>query len=187
MATRPERSRWSYADFARLPSDDGNRYEVIAGVLHVTPSPRSLHQLIAVRLGQLLNGFAEDHRLGWVFGPVDVLFAEGDYLAPDLVFIRRDRREIISDRGIEAAPDLVIEILSDSTARRDRGLKRERYALYGVAEYWVVDPDARTIDVHRLKDRAAHPITASDAFDWRPVPGGPALTIPAPEVLRGFE
>ena len=189
-ATRRDRDRrrWSYAEFARLPSDDGNRYEVIAGELHVTPSPRPLHQIVVTELAVRLRAFSSRHGLGQVLvGPIDVLFAEGDYLAPDLVFVRRERVGIISDRGLEAAPDLVVEVLSDSTAARDRGIKRERYAHYGVSGYWVVDPDRQRIEVCRPQDGPEHPEVVDDTLVWRPVPGGPELEISVPDALRGFE
>ncbi|NIQ54198.1 MAG: Uma2 family endonuclease, partial [Gammaproteobacteria bacterium] len=114
-------------------------------------------------------------------GPVDVLFAEGDYLEPDLVFVRKERRGIIGERGIEAAPDLVIEIVSPSTAGRDRGIKRERYAHYGVPEYWVVDPDERGIERWRFGIEAEAPDIVRDGLQWQPIPGGPVLEIPVRE------
>lgn len=187
MATRPARSGWTYAEFARLP-DDGNRYEVIAGEVHMTPAPRPLHQRAVVVLARLLEDFAGRHDLGWVLtGPIDVLLAEGDYLEPDLVFVRRERKEIISDRGIEAAPDLVVEVVSGSTAERDRGAKRERYALFGVPQYWVVDPVARQIEVYRMLVDPERPEIVRDTLAWRLHPTAPELTISVPEVLKGFE
>lgn len=188
MATQLITSRWSYDEFARLPSHDGNRYEIIAGELHVTPAPRTPHQGVLTRLVSLLHGFVEAHDLGWVLpGPVDVLFAEGDYLEPDLVFVRRERRGIISERGIEGAPDLVVEILSPSTEARDRGIKRDRYLHYGVPEYWIVDPDAKRIEIHRLSGNPSAPEVFDAEVIWQPVRGGPVLTFSVAEVLRGFE
>lgn len=189
MTTHTTASRWTYAEFARLPSD-GNRHEVIEGELFMTPAPRMLHQFAVTQLIQLLGDFVKRHDLGWVFpGPVDVLFAEGDYLEPDLVFVRKERRGIISDRGIEAAPDLVVEVTSPSTAARDRGPKRERYAFYGVPEYWVVDPDpdAKRIEVYRLGEDAERPEIVSGTFTWRPGSSdGPALEVLVPEIVRGL-
>ncbi|HEX7118320.1 MAG TPA: Uma2 family endonuclease [Longimicrobiales bacterium] len=92
MPARSDRRRWSYAEFARLPSDDGNRYEIIAGELYVTPAPRPLHQNVIRQLLDRLGRFVDTHRLGWVLpGLIDILFAEGDYLEPDLVFVRSER------------------------------------------------------------------------------------------------
>jgi Uma2 family endonuclease len=185
MATQPAYSGWTYAEFARLP-DDGNRYEVIAGELHMTPAPRLLHQKIVTRLGTLIEAFTQEHQLGEVFGaPVDVLLGEGDYLEPDLVFVRRERANILSDRGIEAAPDLVVEVLSEGTAARDRGLKRERYAHFGVPEYWIIDPHAGHVEVFRFAANPRLPaVIERETLVWQPVPGGPSLTIDVRELVR---
>lgn len=119
--------------------------------------------------------------------PIDVLFAEGDYLEPDLVFVRRERRGIISDRGIEGAPDLVVEVLSGSTADRDRGVKRERNAWFGVLEYWVLDAEAGQIEVYRMLEDPLNPRVVRDTLAWQLAPAAPTLEIPVAEVLRGFE
>ncbi|HEX8275762.1 MAG TPA: Uma2 family endonuclease [Longimicrobiaceae bacterium] len=185
-ASRSFAQRWTYAEFARLP-DDGNRYEVIAGELHVTPAPRPLHQRTIARLGFLLESFTRENGLGWILpGPVDVLFAEGDFLEPDLVFVRRERLQVVTERGIEGAPDLVVEVASPSTARMDRGVKRERYARFGVPEYWVVDADARSVEVYRMLVDPTHPEVVRDVLTWSPVPGGPALRIDVQDTLKGF-
>lgn len=120
-------------------------------------------------------------------GPVEVLFAERDYLTPDLVFVRRERAGIITERGVEAAPDLVVEVLSRSTAERDRGVKRQRYAWFGVPEYWVVDPDSRQVEVFRMLEDPNRPSVVRDTLVWKPASGTPTLEIRLPEVLRGFE
>jgi Uma2 family endonuclease len=186
MTTRPTTGGWTYDEFARLPSD-GNRYEVIAGELYVTPAPRPAHQLDLARLSFELQGFVREHDLGWVLpAPIDVLFAEGDYLEQDLVFVRKERRGIISDRGVEAAPDLVVEVLSESTAERDRGTKRGRYAHFGVPEYWIVDGTAKCIEVHRLSEAWNRPTLATERLVWRPVTGGPTLELRVADVLAGF-
>ncbi|MQA89404.1 MAG: Uma2 family endonuclease [Gemmatimonas sp.] len=187
MATRPEEKRWTYSEFARLP-DDGKRYEVIAGELYVSPSPLTRHQLVSQRLNRQLDEFVEQHDLGWVLGaPVDVLFAEGNYMVPDLIFVRRERVGIISDRGIEAAPDLIIEIASPSSARIDRGPKLQQYMRFGVPLYWVVDPDAGHVEVHELLGSQAEPLIEAETLTWTPVPSGPTLTIEVPPLFRGFE
>ncbi|MBI4207466.1 MAG: Uma2 family endonuclease [Betaproteobacteria bacterium] len=186
MAT-PSARRWSYSEFARLP-DDGNRYEVIGGELYVTPAPGTRHQLLVTRLGHILSGFVEEHRLGWVIvSPVDVLFAEGDYVEPDLVFVRRERKGIISDRGIEAAPDLVVEVLSESTSKTDRGVKRERYTHFGVPQYWIVDPEERTVEIYQLTQDPVRSSVARETMTAHLIPGGPALTIDLAELFKGFD
>jgi len=188
MATKPVFQTWTYDEFARLPRGDGNRYEVIAGEL-VVSSPDMPHQELIGRLHVLLRPFVDANGLGRVvLSPADVSFGPGDYFVPDMVFVRGDRLGIIRRRGIEGAPDLVIEVLSGSTAYRDRGIKRERYAHYGVAEYWVLDPDRSRIVRHRLGELAGMPaVVASGCLEWQPVPGGPTLRIDVAALFSGLE
>jgi Uma2 family endonuclease len=186
MSTHPAVREWTYAEFARLP-DDGNRYEVIAGELYVTPAPGSIHQQVSFRLATVFGNFCEEQGAGIAFAaPFDVIFGEGDYMEPDLIFVRRDREgEVIKDHGAVAAPDLIVEILSNATARRDRGIKRERYAAYGVSEYWIVDTDARHVEVYRLIGRELRAVrTESDWLHYRPSPIGPELVVDVPHLLR---
>lgn len=184
MATKPALQRCTYAEYARLP-DDGNRYEVIAGELHVSPSPSPMHQKALMRLSTALDQFTQEHGLGEMYhGPIDVLLSGDDYLVPDLVFVRAERTDVITKRGIEAAPDLVIEAISPSTALRDRGLKRERYAHFGVPLYWVVDVELRHIEVYHLSQDPDGPAEIiRDALVWQPVPGGPSQTISVPFIV----
>ena len=185
MSTQPAVRGWTYEEFANLP-DDGNRYEVIAGELSVTPAPSITHQKIATRLIAALENFAEETRAGTVFSaPLDVIFGEGDYLEPDILFVRAERAGIIKEHAVVGAPDLVVEVLSASTARRDRGLKRERYAAYGVPEYWIIDTEARQIEVYRLSGGDLRRTeVATDFLRWRPAPGGPELVIDVPHLMR---
>ncbi|HLM68114.1 MAG TPA: Uma2 family endonuclease [Longimicrobium sp.] len=186
MATHPARRGWSYAEFARLP-DDGNRYEIIAGELCVTPSPRPLHQEMVSRLVELLGPFIRKHRMGRLYpGPIDVLFDEGDYLIPDLVFVRREKAATVTDRGVESPPDLVIEIISPSTALRDRGVKRARYAQFGVPEYWVVDAQLGRLEIYRPVNDVPD-VVAAGSFVWGPAAGGPELSIDVDELFSDLD
>jgi Uma2 family endonuclease len=180
MEANRSRMRWSYEEYARLPTSGSTRFEVIADELAVTPSPSGAHQLVVANLVMVLGIFVREHDLGRLLpGPMDVLFGEGDYLQPDLVFVRRDRAHLMSPRGIEGPPDLVVEILSPSTAHRDRGIKLERYRHFGVPEYWIVDIDARAVEVWRLGKGAREPevVEAAGHLSWVPVPGGLALEV----------
>lgn len=186
MSTQPAARRWTYEEFARLP-DDGNRYEVIGGELYVSPAPRPVHQEIVARLSDLLRPFVREHGRGRALpGPIDVLFGEGDYLEPDLVFIRRGRRGVYSQRGLEAAPDLIVEVISPTTGLRDRGIKRERYAYFGVPEYWIVDPPAEQIEVYR-PEAELPAVLARDILEWQPVPEGPSLRIDVAELFSDLD
>ncbi|HEU0051926.1 MAG TPA: Uma2 family endonuclease [Longimicrobium sp.] len=180
MTAQSAARRWTYAEFARLP-DDGNRYEVIAGELYMTPAPHPFHQEVVIRLSEWLRPYVREHRLGRVIvSPVDVLFAEGDYFSPDLVFVRRERREAITARGVEGPPDLVVEVVSPGGGPRDRVLKRQRYAGFGVPEYWVVDPMLRQVEVYRPD---AEPFIASTTLEWRPQSTLPVLAIELAELF----
>jgi Uma2 family endonuclease len=186
MGAERTRTRWTYAEFARLPSEGGTRYEVIDDELYVTPAPGTRHQRIVTDLVVHLGAFVRSHGLGELFvSPFDVLFAEGDYMEPDLVFVRRDRVGLLSDRGVEGAPDLVVEVLSPSTAGRDRGIKLDRYRLFGVPEYWIIDAESRTVDIWKLAEGADEPVTlsATEGLRWQPMPGGPVLDLPLEELL----
>jgi Uma2 family endonuclease len=186
MGAKSTRQRWTYAEFARLPSEGSTRYEVIDGEVCVTPSPTGRHQEIVTRLVARLFVFADSRGLGGVFaGPLDVLFAEGDYLEPDILFIRSSRSHLVTDRGVEGPPDLVVEVLSPSTAARDRGVKLDRYRLYGVQEYWLVDPDARTVEVWGFAEgeREAVVLGAGDTLRWTPIQDAGTLEIRLSELF----
>jgi Uma2 family endonuclease len=186
MTTQPAVREWTYEEFARLP-DDGNRYEVIAGELYVTPSPGRIHQKVSARLNAMFLAFCEEQGAGDVYAaPFDVVFGEGDYVVPDLVFVRADRvDDVIRDRGIFGTPDLIVEILSDRTERHDRGTKRERYAAYGVPEYWLIDTDAKHVEVYRLTRGDLRRVAVEDdVLRYRPTPNGPELVIDVPHLLR---
>jgi Uma2 family endonuclease len=186
MEARGTRKRWTYAEFARLPESGSTRYEVIDHHLVVTPGPSRQHQRTVGELFYRLMGFVKANELGELFtGPFDILLAEGDYLEPDILFVRSDHAGLVSDRGVEGPPDLVVEVASPSTAHRDRGIKLDRYRLYGVPEYWVVDPDERTVEVWQVGQASSEPIVygPEDTLRWEPLPGGLSLEIVLGEVF----
>ena len=148
MPTTSPDARFTYHDFVLLP-DDGRRHEVIDGVHYVTPSPNLSHQELVLRLALALGHHLED-RLdrGRLFvAPLDVVFSFHDVVEPDLVFVSPDQLDILTDRNIQGAPALVIEILSPSTRKRDQGIKRRLYERCGVREYWVVDSATASVTI----------------------------------------
>ena len=151
MQTQQTPKTWE--DVLRMP-DDGNRYEFIGGRLYVTPAPVTRHQRISKRLLAALMRILEDAGRGEVFdAPFLVEFPGiGDRVQPDLIFVAEERREIIGEKQVTGPPDLVVEILSPSTAHRDRGIKLDLYARCGVRQYWIVDPVADVVDVWRFGD-----------------------------------
>ena len=146
----PPQGRWTYADYAALP-DDGNRYEIIAGVLYTTPAPGAGHQSVSARLVTFLVTHVEFAGLGRVFAaPVDVELAPDTVVQPDIVVILSANLDRITPSRIIGAPDLVVEILFPGTAGYDRREKQDAYARAGVGEYWIVDPGAQTVELLTL-------------------------------------
>jgi len=146
----------SVADLESMP-DDNNRYEVIDGELLMSKAPGIPHQRVSMRLTSLILRHLAEHSLGEVLATPGVIFSDIDAVIPDLVFIRRERlTEVISGDRIVAAPDLVIEILSPSpeNRRRDRVVKRQLYARFGVKEYWIIDLENKQVEVFILKERS---------------------------------
>ena len=143
--TRP-RIKFTLNDYLTTPDD--KRCQLLDGELIVAPSPTSRHQAIVGQLFIALNQFVAEKDLGrtWI-APLDVVLSEYDVAQPDILFVSNDRSSIITEPNIQGAPDLVVEILSPATAQYDRGYKRTLYGRHGVREYWLVDPDAETVEV----------------------------------------
>lgn len=142
-------SRVTYEDYAKLP-EDGRRYEIADGVLELmSPAPTPKHQSVSTELLHCLLGTCKSEFILFV-APIDLILADHEVRQPDLVMIHRDRRDIITKRGIEGAPDLVVEILFPSSSKRDRHSKRLSYAKYGVPEYWIVDPGNEALEQYIL-------------------------------------
>ena len=140
------KDRLTYADYMKTSDDE--RYELLNGELIMSPSPREIHQYISGNLYLVLGAFVRDRSLGRVyFAPFDVVLSDTDVVQPDLLFVSNERAAIITADNIQGAPDLVVEILSPATAERDRTVKLDLYARYGVKEYWIVDPDDKTMMV----------------------------------------
>jgi Uma2 family endonuclease len=142
--------RLTYDDFLLFP-DDGKRHELIDGVHYVTPSPRLRHQDLVGRLyGEIclhLRGHPDAGRM--FVGPLDVVLSHYDVVAPDLLFIARDQADIMTEKNIQGAPALVVEVMSKSTRKRDAHIKRRLFEQVGVREYWLVDPELDTVQVFR--------------------------------------
>ena len=144
-------AKLTYEDYLELPDD--KRYEIIDGELYEMTAPTIRHQDILFNLTLIFGPYTRNNRLGKArFAPIDVIFADGDIVQPDLVFVSESRRDIIQDHAIVGAPDLVVEVLSPSTAAHDRNRKARLYERYGVAEYWMVDMETESIEVRRLRD-----------------------------------
>ncbi len=150
MLSPSSRVKLTYDDFVHFP-DDGKRHELIDGEHYVTPSPNTRHQTVSVNLLLCIGMWLETHPLGRVYSaPFDVVFSDIDIVEPDLLYLSHERaRAVLTDKHVKGAPDLVIEIGSPGTRRRDETIKRHLYERAGVAEYWFVDPEVDTVRVYR--------------------------------------
>ncbi|MHB8510592.1 MAG: Uma2 family endonuclease [Actinomycetota bacterium] len=148
---------YTYADLAAFPND-GMRRELLDGELLVSPSPKPRHQEVSLRLTLSIGNHVAHRGGGRLFyAPLDVVLSERSVLEPDLLFILDGQIEILTEANVQGAPALVIEIVSDS--RIDRVRKRDLYERFGVAEYWIVDPEADRIEIlRRDKDGFGKPI-----------------------------
>ncbi len=143
----------TYADYLQL--DDDKRYEIIDGELIMVPSPYTRHQIISQNLNMEVYKFVIENNLGYVIAaPMDVYLDEFNVVQPDILFISNKRKSIITERCIKGAPDLVIEILSESSLQKDRIDKKELYERFGVREYWIVDPLYKIVEIYILKSKA---------------------------------
>lgn len=141
-----ERDRITYQDYLQLPEE--SRYEVLEGDLCMVPAPSHKHQRIANRINIALSSQVEAKGLGEVnIAPFDVILADDAVVQPDVLVVLKENMGIIAPEGVRGAPDLVVEVLSPTNAHRDRGIKRRLYGRHGVKEYWIVDPDAQTVEV----------------------------------------
>jgi len=144
------KQRLDYADYRAVPPD-GKTYQILDGNVYVTPAPSPRHQRICRELFRRLDEHVRRHGSGEVFfSPIDVILGPHDIVQPDLVVVAEPGQ--VSDRGIEGAPRLVVEVLSRTTRDHDLGVKTQRYAALGVPHYWIVDPEARRIECLRLED-----------------------------------
>jgi Uma2 family endonuclease len=142
---------FTYDEYCLLPND-GKRYEIIDGELHVSPAPSPLHQTVSRRLQYALMTQLEQPGIALVFNaPCDLLFEHKTVVQPDLIVLRKARMNLVTKRAIEGRPDLLVEILSPSNRDYDQSLKRTAYAKYGVPEYWIADPEAGSVEMLRLQ------------------------------------
>jgi Uma2 family endonuclease len=139
-----------YEDYAAIPSD-GRRWEVIDGEFEVNPAPSPHHQTVSRRLQFELMRVLEEPGLALIFNaPVDLILAQEQVLQPDLVILGRAREHLVTERGIEGPPDIVVEVLSPGTRVLDQRVKKGVYCRFGVSEYWLVDPVLATIESWQL-------------------------------------
>ena len=140
------KDKLTYADYLKTPDDE--RYELLNGKLAMAAAPLLYHQYILRKLLNKMSDYIDERIFGELYSsPADVVLSDRDVVKPDILFVSNERSHILTRENVRGAPDLVVEILSPATAERDRTVKLDLYALHGVKEYWIVDPDAGTITV----------------------------------------
>jgi Uma2 family endonuclease len=177
----------TYEDFLLFP-DDGKRHELIDGEHYVTASPNTKHQRVSGNLYWLVRSYLEKHPLGRVYyAPFDVVYSNFDVVEPDLLYISNERAAaILTPQHVRGSPELIIEIGSPSTRRRDETIKRRLYERSDAIEYWVVDPDLDVVRVYRRNGGPfARPIELSlEAGDVLTSPLFPGMEMPLGEIFR---
>ena len=185
-ATARQGIKLTYDDFLLFP-DDGKRHELIDGEHYVTPSPNTKHQAVSGNIHFVIRSWLEQHPLGRIFyAPFDIVFTRFDVVEPDLLYISNDRaHQILTEKHVTGAPDIVIEIGSPSTRQRDETIKRRLYETSGVDEYWIVDPEIDTIRIFRREgERFAKPVELTrEAGDSLTTPLLAGLSIPLERVF----
>lgn len=173
-------------DYLAMP-DGPPYYQLIEGRLEMSPSPNWRHQDISGRIYAKMLAYVDEHENGRVFhAPLDVCLTEVNVFQPDVLFFSNARSPILGDRCIEGSPELVVEILSESTERDDKGPKRKVYAQTGVEELWLVDPKSKSVIVYDLSSSATAPRAThrgKEAFMSRFFPG---LKFSCAEIFRGI-
>lgn len=177
----------TYDDFVHFP-DDGKRHELIDGEHYVTASPNIRHQQISMELTFLIRTWLEDHPVGRLFAaPLDIVLSEFDVVEPDLLYLSHERAAaVLTTQHLRGAPELVVEIGSRGTRKRDETIKRRLYERKGVGEYWFVDPELDVVRVYRRDgDRFARPIELSrEAGDMLTTPLLEGLVLTLDRIFR---
>jgi Uma2 family endonuclease len=154
VKTLEKKRRWTFDELVAQTPETNQPTELWDGELIMTPAPTPLHQRISFRLAQLMEQFVSAHQLGEVMvAPVDVVLTQRRIVQPDILYISNAKRGIIQDR-IDGVPDLVVEVVSPGTWRRDHMDKKALYEQFGVQEYWIVDPEAKMIEVFVLEQKS---------------------------------
>jgi len=170
-------------DYRATP--EGARYQLVEGDLIMSPAPNRTHQKIIWNLSQLLGRFLTEQAAGEVFlAPFDVFLSEHDVVQPDVFFVARENLGLLAEDGLHGAPDLVIEILSPSTAQLDKKSKRRVYARAGVKEMWLVDPLLLQIQRYDFSRDPAKPVQLIEEDETFSTPLLPGLVCTAKEVFK---
>lgn len=178
--------KFTYEDYLLFP-DDGRRHELIDGEHYMTPAPSIKHQQISMNLSRALSNYLAARRIGRAYAaPCDVVLSDTDVVQPDLLVVLSAKASIVTGRNILGAPDLIIEILSETTRKTDEIIKRKLYERYGVQEYWIVDPELETVKVYRMTPQGYSRVAelSHEASDTLSTPLLPELSIPLTDLFK---
>ncbi|MCA6378228.1 MAG: Uma2 family endonuclease [Cytophagales bacterium] len=146
-ATIDRTKEWTVEDFVQL-EESNLPCELINGELFMSPAPSLTHQVVSSNLNDILKAYAKKIGGFVAYSPFDVYLDNKNVFQPDLLLVRKQNLAIITERGLQGAPDLAVEIISPSNAFKDRNHKRRLYQKFGVKEYWIVDPGNRTLEIY---------------------------------------
>ena len=151
LEEKQEEKKITVQELFEMELEEGYFYELINGHIVKKQAPSPAHQKAVLKLSKLIDNFAEEKLLGDCYtSPIDVFFDNYNNTQPDILFIKTDRLFIVTQDGIMGQPDLIVEVLSPSTYRNDRTVKKDLYCQFGVSEYWIVDPKNQAIEVYAL-------------------------------------
>jgi Uma2 family endonuclease len=184
LALTKQAGTWTYEDLVAMP-DDGRRYEIIEGELFEMPAPILDHARVIANLIAMLIPLVSKLSGQWFTAPVDVFFPGADPVQPDILVLLPGWQGTLARRGVEGAPDLLIEVVSPASRQHDLLTKRALYGLAGVREYWLVDPEARTVDVLTLDRDALHMLQAASGEEFVTSPILDGSTFPVPAIFAG--
>jgi Uma2 family endonuclease len=174
------------ADLEAMP-DDGNRYELIEGELFVSRAPGLTHQIVSDNIIHLIRSYLDRNPIGIVVSTIGLILSDHNGVIPDIVFFRHEEYDrLVSNERLYAAPELVIEILSagSENIRRDRVAKHRLYAKYGVKEYWMIDREQQTVEIHRLRSESFDLVTKLRDDDTLVTPVLPGFSCTAREIFK---
>ena len=156
LATVDNTKEWTVEDYLQLGEESW--FQLINGELVMSPSPSLKHQITIGKIFRILDDFAHSINALAVLSPIDIYFDNKNVYQPDALLVSNERKNILSERGLEGAPDLIVEVLSVSNSKYDRYEKREKYHEFGVLEYWIVDPNNETVEVFELQKQPEKPV-----------------------------
>jgi Uma2 family endonuclease len=175
---------FTYEDYKNLP-DNGKRYEIINGELYMVPAPTLGHQDTIGEFYFTIKSFLQTNPLGKIYlAPTDIVFSEIDVLQPDLIFVSKGKFDILTRENIQGAPDLVIEVLSPGTEKRDRTIKLKAYSKFGVKEYWMANDERETAEIWRRKGKKLDYHATLDRTQTLITPLLPRLEISLERIFR---